>query len=189
MSSGEQTSLSLPSIVQRFEESTATLTELSDRLRALSTQENARAELVEALRSSAEQMADTAGDLGAASTGIVQLAGELGSAAELARQNMEATNPDLVMKAIVHQGVRIDQVEKQLAALASSLVTLAAGLNQHFVDAEERSARSAAELDALIARVMAMPEKTRRKHGFAWPDDIKAKRTSGDFVVIDRRKK
>ena len=189
MSSSEKSSLSLPSIVERFEQSTATLNELSERLRALSTHEQARAEIVEAFRGAAEQMATTSADLSAASASVVGVAQQLQSATEVARSNMEQTNPELIMKAVVHQGARIDQVEKQLGMLATSLVTLATGLNQHFVESEERSARARAELDALIEKVMSMPEKVRRKHGFNWPDDMRAKRTSGEFVAADRRSK
>ena len=103
------------------------------------------------------------------------------------KRQLEEISPDTVMKAIVHQGARIDQVEKQLAALATSLVTLATGLNQHFVESEERSARATAELDALIDRVLELPAKTRRKHGLEFPDSIRERRRAGEFNVIDRR--
>jgi len=179
--------LSLPGVVQRFEESTATLDELSARLRVLAAHETARADAVKTLQSTAEQLGKASADLGAASHGVAELTVELSAAAAVAKRQLEEISPDTVMKAIVHQGARIDQVEKQLAALATSLVTLATGLNQHFVESEERSARATAELDALIDRVLELPAKTRRKHGLEFPDSIRERRRAGEFNVIDRR--
>ena len=54
-----------------------------------------------------------------------------------------------------------------MASLAVSLTTLAVTIGEQFADAQSRAARSSADLDAVVTRMMTIPERIRRKHGLA----------------------
>lgn len=152
----------LPTVVQRFRESTEVLEALRERLRALELAEDVQGRAAEALDTTASSMNRTAAAMGEAASNLSTACQHTEVSMGLARQLLEVSD----VASLRHEVAAVLQAQNAAASEAATTRELVERILQ--VDLENAQVDAAAaqsSLRALEAKVAAIPQKYRNKFG------------------------
>lgn len=183
----DDNTIELPSVVQRFRESSDALESLRERLRSLALAEDTQTKAAASLETASGNLNSLLNDIGSAVSGLSSASELVQAAMEAARAYMEGTDLGAVKSGLDTVGLSIaelrdisatdksnlhdelaairDESTRTSAELQASVEALSQRLSEELAVARAEAAALNATREQLEAKIASVPEKYRRKFG------------------------